>query len=177
MDAAKNSLIHGRVHLLARSNRTELLLVTDEDVLPAADFLYDLTREVSTAQRINRGTVREQHVAALFTVSLLQDLRAFNCGRILLGTRHRIRHSCIVSDIDAALTIALRRLLTLRSSTILQRSAAGPLIFRLRFCYRRLFQLARIRAAYLRLGMPPQSQIPCSGAWARQVRPKKHSMP
>lgn len=49
----------------------------------------------------------------------------------------------------------MRRLLTLRSSTILQRAAAGLLIFRLRFCYRWLFQLARIRVAYLRLGIPP----------------------
>ena len=88
MDAAKNSLIHGRVHLLARSNRTELLLVTDEDVLPAADFLYDLTREVSSAQRINRGTVREQHIAALFTVALLQNLGAVDPRGILFGARH-----------------------------------------------------------------------------------------
>ena len=150
-----NSLIHGRVRLFARSNRAKLLLIADEDVLSAADFLYDLTREVSSTQRINRGTVRQQHVAALFTVSLLQDLRAFNCGRILFGTRHRVRHRAIVSNIDRARIIALRRLLTLRSSTILRRSAAGLLIFRLRFCYRRLFQLARIRVAYLRLGMPP----------------------
>lgn len=150
-----NSLIHGRVRLFARSNRAKLLLIADEDVLSTADFLYDLTREISSAQRINRGTVREQHVAALFTVSLLQDLRAFNCGRIPLGTRHRVRHSSIVSNIDAVRTIALRRLLTLRSSTILQRAAVDLLIFRLRFCYRCLFQLARIRVAYLRLGTPP----------------------
>ena len=141
--------------VLVRPNRAQLLLVTDEDIFSSVDIFYGLTLIVSSTQSINRGTVREQHIAALFTVSLLQDLRAFNCGRILLGTRHRVRYSVIVSNIDAVRTIALRRLLTLRSSTILQRAAAGLLIFRLRFCYRWLFQLARIRVAYLRLGIPP----------------------
>ena len=141
--------------VLVRPNRAQLLLVADEDIFSSVDIFYGLTLIISSAQSINRSTVRQQHVAALFTVSLLQDLRAFNCGRILLGTRHRVRHRAIVSNIDRARIIALRRLLALRSSTILQRAAAGLLIFRLRFCYRWLFQLARILVAYLRLGTPP----------------------
>ena len=141
--------------LLVRTDRAQLLLVADEDVFGSVDFLDGLTHEVSSAQRIHRCAISNQHVARHLTIALLQDLGVLDLRGIPLGTRHRIRHRTIVSNIGRARIIALRRLLTLRSSTILRRDAAGLLIFRLRFCYRRLFQLARIRAAYLRLGMPP----------------------
>ena len=122
-----------RNDLLVRPDRTQLLFVADKDVLGAINFFYGLAHEVAAAQRVHCGAIRHQHVARRLAVALLQNLGAVDHRGILFGARNRVRRSGIASDIDAARAIALRRLLTLRSGTILQRAAAGPLIFRLRF--------------------------------------------
>lgn len=99
--------------MLVRTDRTQLLLVANEDVFGSIDFFYGLAHIVAATQRFDCGAIGNQHVAGRFAVALLQNLGTFDCRGILLGVR---LGALTRSAVNGALRTGLPIRLTLRST-------------------------------------------------------------